>query len=337
MNDFSTFHKRNGTTVSSSTESGTCNSTHSYCTLVASRNWVSMKGIVASICSVVLFGTSFTPLVARADNLYVSVGVVLEFNSNGNESTFANAGLDIPEGLVLDSSGDLFVANGGNSTIEEFNSSGTGSVFATASSGLSFPTGLAFDGSGDLFVANSANNTIEKFSTNGVGSVFATASSGLDIPEGLAFDSSGNLYVANNNNTILKFNPSGTGVVFAASGLSNPFALAFNSAGNLYVANAGNHSIEEFDPSGTGSLFSNTNALFEPEGLAFDSSGNLYVGNRSSTGSILEFNPEGDMSVFASGFGDPTYLADQIPEPSSLLLLGLGLCGLALSHRPRHR
>ncbi len=30
------------------------------------------------------------------------------------------------------------------------------------------------------------------------------------------------------------------------------------------------------------------------------------------------------MSVFASGFGDPAYLADQIPEPSPFLLAALG-------------
>ncbi len=59
--------------------------------------------------------------------------------------------------------------------------------------------------------------------------------------------------------------------------------LAFDSSGSLYVANAGNNTIEKFDPSGAGLLFSSTNALFEPEGLAFDSGGNLYVANRRST------------------------------------------------------
>jgi len=48
---------------------------------------------------------------------------------------------------------------------------------------------------------------------------------------------------------------------------------------------------------------------------------------------ILRIDPGGDASVFASGFGDAQFLADEIPEPSSLLLLGLGLSALALCHR----
>jgi len=280
-------------------------------------------GSIAPLLSFLLLTHS-----ACADNIYVSVGVILKFDSNGNESTFANSGLDIPEGLAFDGSGNLYVANAGNNTIEEFNATGSGSVFAAASSGLSFPVSVAFDASGNLFVANAGNSTIEEFGTNGTGTTFASAASGLDIPEGLAFDSSGNLYVANYNDTILKFSSTGSGTVFTASNLNNPMGLAFDSSGNLYVANAGNNTIEKFNPSGSGTLFSNTNVLFEPEGLAFDNSGNLYVANRRSTGSILEFNQEGDMSVFASGFGDPTYLLDQIPEPSSLLLTALGAVSL---------
>ncbi len=150
----------------------------------------------------------------------------------------------------------------------------------------------------------------------------------LDIPEGLAFDSNGNLYVANYNDTILKFNSNGVSSVFASTGLNNPGGLAFDSKDNLYVANYGNNTIEKFNPSGAGSLFSSTNALFEPIALTFDSSGNLYVANRRSTGSILEFDPEGDMSVFASGFGDPAGIVDDIPEPSPLLLAALGALSL---------
>lgn len=128
-----------------------------------------MKGIVANLAFAALLGFCFTIPAAHADDLYVSVGVILKFNSSGNQSTFASSGLDIPTGLALDSGGNLYVANGGNNTIEEFNSSASGSVFATASSGLNFPIGLAFDTRGDLFVANSGNNTIEEFNLSRTG------------------------------------------------------------------------------------------------------------------------------------------------------------------------
>ena len=158
-----------------------------------------------------------------ADTIYVSTfndNTIYKIDSSGNVSVFATAssGLNYPLGLAFDNSGNLYAANDGNNTIEEFNSSGTGSVFAT--SGLNAPTGLAFDASGNLYVANYDNNTIEEFNSSGTGSVFATATSGVDHPYGLAFDSKGNLYVANaGNETIEEFGASGTGSVFATSGV----------------------------------------------------------------------------------------------------------------------
>jgi sugar lactone lactonase YvrE len=280
---------------------------------------------VAYLVFAALFGSCFKPPPALADNLYVSTGNIYEFDSSGNESLFANSGLNYPLGLALDGSGNLYVANAGNNTIEEFNSSGVGSVFAT--SGLDYPVGLAFDSSGNLYVANAGNNTIEEFNSNGTGSVFATASSGLDLPGGLAFDSSGNLYVANEN-TVEEFNTNGVGSVFAtaASGINNPYGLAFYD-GNLYVANGGSADILKIKPDGTSSVFTSTNLVSEPIGLTFDSSGNLYVGNNGDA-DILKVNSSGNVSVFASGLGDARFLADQVPEPSSLLLLGLAAVSL---------
>ena len=91
----------------------------------------------------------------------------------------------------------LYVANEGNGTVEQFNSSGTGTLFTSFTSG--YPSGLAFDLAGDLYVTNRFSNTIMKYtSTGGVlsssGTVFA---SGLDGPSDLAFDNAGDLYVSN--------------------------------------------------------------------------------------------------------------------------------------------
>jgi DNA-binding beta-propeller fold protein YncE len=95
------------------------------------------------------------------------------------------------------------------------------------------------------------------------------------------------------------------------------------------VANTGNNTIEKFNASGIGSVFASysTNGvgvyLQAPIGLAFDSSGNLFVADHF-TDSILKIDPDGNMSLFASGFGDPDFLASEIPEPSSFLLLAFG-------------
>ncbi len=119
---------------------------------------------------------------------------------------------------------NLFVSNTDNDTIEEFNSSGVGTTFA--SSGLNNAKAICFDNSGNLYASNFGDGTIERFNTNGVGTTFA---SGLSSPWGVVVDKAGNLYVANQgNNTIEKFNTNGVGTTFA-SGLETPVGLAFEN------------------------------------------------------------------------------------------------------------
>ncbi len=173
---------------------GSCNGGDSPCILSRIQGRVRMKGTLTinSLGLALLLGFRISISPACAETIYVStfnLNTIYEINSSGNVSVFATgaSGLNDPEGLALDSSGNLYVANYGNSTIEEFNSSGTGSVFATASSGLSNPISLAFDSSGNLYVANQGNYTVEEFGEGGTGTVFATASSGLNNPYGIAF------------------------------------------------------------------------------------------------------------------------------------------------------
>jgi hypothetical protein len=76
-------------------------------------------------------------------------------------------------------------------------------------------------------------------------------------------------------------------------------------------------------------VFASTNLLAAPIGLAFDRSGNLYVANHG-LGDILEFNPSGVGTVFAYGLeGAANYITIEVPEPSTLLLMGFGLAGVA--------
>src|SRR5436190_1123223 len=112
---------------------------------------------VTSIAPLILVGVLLAASVAsRADTIYVS-----------------NVGNTV--GLALDSGGNLYVANAGNSTIEKFTPNGVGSLFA--STGLNVPVGLAFDSGGNLYAANFVGNTIEKFTPGGLGSLFATTGS----------------------------------------------------------------------------------------------------------------------------------------------------------------
>ena len=160
------------------------------------------------------------------------------------------------------------------------------------------------------------------------------------------------LYVSNfGNSTVEKFNSGGVGSVFAHT-LLGPLGLAFDSAGNLYVAESGANRIESFTPAGGLGSFLGILPLNDPTGLAFDSAGNLYVANDNA---IVKFTPAGGLgTVFASGLSGPGFLefttdagvplrlanqapAAQVPEPSTLAMLVLGLVSLFRTGRRRGR
>ncbi len=181
----------------------------------------------------------------------------------------AGAGLVYPTALAFDSSGNLYIANDGNSTITVIPKT-TGTVFGQSnnltiklSSGLlDGPFGMAFDLSGNLYIANANNNTITVIPKT-TGTIFgqpvtANTPVKLNIPTGLlngpydlAFDQVGNLYVGSESNNTITVIPKTTGTIFGqpvtantpvklnagAVGLVYPSALAFDPSGNLYVAN----------------------------------------------------------------------------------------------------
>src|SRR5437762_4459150 len=100
----------------------------------------------------------------------------------------------------------IFVTNGGNNTIGEYNAT-TGATINSAfiSSGLSGPQGIALSG-GNLFVANFNNGTIGEYNATTGATINPAFISGLDFPEGIAL-SGGDLFVVNEfNNTIGKYN-----------------------------------------------------------------------------------------------------------------------------------
>jgi sugar lactone lactonase YvrE len=241
----------------------------------------------------------------KPNTIFVSDGshsLVKRYDINGNGTTIA--AVTVPEGLVVDARGNLFVPAFYDNQIIKITYTGQTSVWA--STGLSGAEGGVMDTNGNFYVANWGNGTISKFDTNGVPSLYA---SGLSGPYGLALDASGNLFVCSiGDNTILKFDAPGHSVLFANTNLNVPLGLAFDAAGYLYVANAGANNIVKFAINGASTIFAST-LLNNVNGIAFDSNGNLYAANWGDN-TIAKFDANGNGSLFVTnGLSNPTYLA----------------------------
>jgi NHL repeat len=242
--------------------------------------------------------------VDSSDNLYVadylnnrvlfypsgSTTATRVYGQNGsfttNVSGVSATGLNGPNRVVLDSGGNLYVADSLNNRVL-FYPSGSTTATRVYGQGGSFTTGVPNNG------GISANS--------------------LDQPLGVVLDSSGNLYVADSFNNRVLFYPSGSTTAtqvygqlgsfttntanlggISANSLSRPFGVSLDSSGNLYVADTFNNRLLFYFSGSTtatrvygqlGSFTSNTannggvsaNSLDEPEGVPLDSSGNLYV------------------------------------------------------------
>lgn len=201
---------------------------------------------------------------------------VAGYSGDGGPATSAQ--LNIPSAVLVDSLGNVYIADRGNHRIRKVDPSGT--ISTVAGTGV-----VGYSGDGGL--ATSAQ---------------------LSHPLGLALDSDNNLYIAENGNTIRKVNPSGIISTVAGNGgtgyggdngpatsalMSNVSGVAVDGLGNVYIADTTNHRIRKVDQStgiistvvgtGVGGYSGDGGAatsakLYYPHGVVVDSNGTLYIG-----------------------------------------------------------
>ena len=214
-------------------------------------------------------------------------------NANGMN---LSAQFNEPTSITIDSSNNLYVADGNNNSIRKITPVGPNwQVSTIAGSGnaggmdgtntvaqFNFPSGITVDAAGNVYVADTFSDTIRELTPMGTNWVVTTIAGVVGVrgsadgtnqaalfklPAAIVADALTNLYVADGNNTIRKMTPMGTNwVVTTISGTAGSGGMADGTNGDAQYSS--------------------------PSAIAVDTNGNLYVTDANNN-LIREISPAG--------------------------------------------
>jgi sugar lactone lactonase YvrE len=250
---------------------------------------------------------------------------------SGDGGPARQARLSSPSGLALDSAGNLYIADRGNSRIREVIADGTiqtvaGSAVAgfygdggpATAAQIALPDGVAVDSQGNIYIADTANHRIRKVTTEGIiqtiagSSNYGTSGDGgpaslalLINPRVLVFDLNGNLLISDSSaHMVRRITPSGLIQRVSGTGVAGhtgdggpatsaedwtPWGLAVDAAGNIYIGDTGSSYIRVVNPAG---IIQTLAEVYNPTGLVTDSAGNPWI-----AGDSLNILAEGGLPI----------------------------------------
>jgi sugar lactone lactonase YvrE len=233
---------------------------------------------------------TYSQLIRKVTSMGVVTSIAGSAGSYGNsDGTGSAARFNYPEGIAVDTAGNIFVADTFSHTVRKVTSAGVvttlagtagsfGSTDATGSAArFYYPLDIAVDTAGNLFVADTENHTIRKVTSGGVVTTLAgmAGSSGTSdgtgsaarfyFPSGVSLDTAGNIFVADQvNNTIRKITSAGVVTTLAglarysgstdgtgsAARFNSPWDIAVDTLGNVFVADQDNQTIRKITSAG---------------------------------------------------------------------------------------
>ena len=218
----------------------------------------------------------------KAGNFYVAdyTGNRIRKVSGGKISTLAGNGItgfvngagaiaqfNQPQGIAVDSTGNVFVADSSNDVIRKIDTLGNVTTFST-NSNFGYPFQMTIDSANNLYVADLGSCVVWKITPANVTTVVAgvlfncgyngdniqATTAWLNGPYSVALDKNGNLLIADNgNNRIREVNTSGiistitgdgncgysgNGGLATAAEICGPYGVVADKSGNVYLSDA---------------------------------------------------------------------------------------------------
>lgn len=258
-------------------------------------------------------------------------------DGNGTGAKF-----NFPQGITVDTSGNIFVADTNNYCIRKITPTGIVSIIAGApisgyrdgmgtNARFGILNGIAIDSQGTIYVSEPNDMRIRKITSAGLVTTFAGGSgagskdgvgtlASFKYPQGLATDVAGNIYVADTYNMkIRKITPAGVVTTLVGSGSAGfvdgtgtvaqfnyPSGVATDLLGNVYVTDEGNGRIRKITPTGIVTT------------LAGSGIGGFADGN----GSVAQFNNPRSISIDPS---NNVYIGDYLNHKIRKITANLGI------------
>jgi streptogramin lyase len=262
-----------------------------------------VNGFVDGTLATAQYDQPFGVAVDPAGNVYVADvenNAIRKIDTAGNVTTLAGLGplmegfadgdastalFFSPRGVAVDSTGNVYVADGNNQAIRKIDTAGNTTTIANTAGAVGFvdgdpatarffnPVGLAVDAAGNVYVCDQQNHAIRKIDPAGNTTTIANTSGTFGFadgdaatarfsqPSGLCLDGSGNIYVADTaNDAIRKIDSSGMTTTLlggvqgfvdgaaTAARFDSPSGIAIDAAGNLYVSDYRNDAVRWIDP-----------------------------------------------------------------------------------------
>ncbi len=133
------------------------------------------------------------------------------------DGAVATATFNQPQGVAMDSKGNLYIADTGNNAIRYIGTDGTVTTFAGGAydySLMGYTTAIITDAAGNLYMADEAGRILEITAAKVLYVVAGSAAAGytngagtsalFNVPQTLAADALGNIYVADGGNNVIR-------------------------------------------------------------------------------------------------------------------------------------